>query len=311
MEKTLCQDDINFGKYKGGKLEKLLKDRNYSKWLLQQDWFKTNYEYLYNRIIEYEPIVYFVKPSELEDSQDFLESYKYFNLIPVENLKIILNDDEVKCYKFYFKTIKSIKQKILDRKDNLDKNIYDIKAPTNWLKKFEDKYGLKREQFKEFINSYDLPNIPYVIEDIKGKGGIEYKGAKSFIIAKENSKKQENFWEEILKQKYGENISPQYKYEKCIFDFLNISTNTIFECKLSLKDFSEEQYRRYLVVLKMYNIIYIIGYDCVIDMNKKIIYTTDVDKYKIQLMCFDDTVKIQELIKNFKIVKIDKIENCL
>ena len=61
-----------------------------------------------------------------------------------------------------------------------------------------------------------------VKEDIKKEGGIEYKGAKSFLIAKKNSQNQENFWEQILKEKYGEDIGTQFKYENCIFDFINI-----------------------------------------------------------------------------------------
>ncbi|MBZ5782277.1 hypothetical protein, partial [Klebsiella aerogenes] len=74
-------------------------------------------------------------------------------------------------------------------------NPFDIKAPSSWLKDFEKKTELNRDVFKEFLASYSLPNIPYIIEDIKKVGGIEYKGAKSFIIAKNNSLKQEEFWE--------------------------------------------------------------------------------------------------------------------
>ena len=42
------------------------------------------------------------------------------------------------------------------------------------------------------------------LERVKKEGGIEYKGARSFIIAKDRSLKQEGWWEEILKSKYGE-----------------------------------------------------------------------------------------------------------
>jgi hypothetical protein len=66
--------------------------------------------------------------------------------------------------------IKSLKQKIIIRINDLKENVFDIKAPTKWLKKFEEEAGLPREEFKNFINSYDLPNLTYIIEDIKKQG---------------------------------------------------------------------------------------------------------------------------------------------
>jgi len=48
-----------------------------------------------------------------------------------------------------------------------------------------------------------------------------------------------------VKEKYGEEIGTQFKYHNCIFDFINISTNTIYECKLGLKDFNEDQHDKY------------------------------------------------------------------
>ena len=54
----------------------------------------------------------------------------------------------------------------------------------------------------------------------------------------------------MLKDKYNEKISMQFKYEKCIFDMININTKTIFECKLGLKDFDDTQYIKYKKALK-------------------------------------------------------------
>jgi hypothetical protein len=51
---------ITFGKYKNKDIEDILKDRKYCKWLLEQDWFIKNYEYLFNRINEYDPKKYFI-----------------------------------------------------------------------------------------------------------------------------------------------------------------------------------------------------------------------------------------------------------
>ena len=56
---SLNSDTITFGKYKNGTLHQVLKDRSYCVWLLKQEWFKNNYEYLHNRVQEYEPLVYF------------------------------------------------------------------------------------------------------------------------------------------------------------------------------------------------------------------------------------------------------------
>ncbi len=58
----LDQDSITFGKYKGLKLSAVLRDRSYCDWLLEQEWFQTNYEYLYNRVQEYDPKTYFLNP---------------------------------------------------------------------------------------------------------------------------------------------------------------------------------------------------------------------------------------------------------
>jgi hypothetical protein len=306
----LSQEFISFGKYKNQTITEVLKDRAYCKWLLEQPWFYTSYEYLYNRVKEYDPKIYFFKKYEGEQT-DFLNTYKYFNLIPIDKLEIKLSETEIKCYAFYLNMIIEIKNKIL-KNIEISKPLYDIKAPVNWLKKFEIENSLSRDIFKEFINSYELANIPYIVEDIKKEGGIDYKGARSFNIAKQNSKDQEAFWEKILKQRYGENISSQYKYEKCIFDFLNIKTNTIFECKLGLRDFNLEQFKKYIIALKQYRIIYLIGYDCVINIEKQIIYTSNLDKYKsyqLDIPTFKNKSKFDDVIEQFQIIELKNIED--
>jgi hypothetical protein len=301
---TLDLDSITFGKYTGCRLEHVLKDRSYSKWLLEQDWFQTNYEYLYNRVKSYDPKVYFFK-KDIE-SMDFLEKYRYFNMVEVDNLKIKITEDETKCYKFYLDTIEDIKRKIVSRVENGEENIFDIKAPVKWLQKFEKDTGLSRDVFKEFLSSYELQNITYIIEDIKKEGGITYNGAQSFKIAKQRANLQEKWWESILKEKYGEDLGTQFKYENCIFDFINISTNTIFECKLGLKDFNEDQYKKYILALNKYRIIYIIGYDCVINIEKSIIYTTDVLKY-ILYQQGECKSKFDRIIKEYNVVKVEDL----
>lgn len=309
---SLQQDTITFGKYKGTTLYKVLRDRNYCKWLLEQDWFQTNYEWLYNRIGSYDPKKYFFKTSVKSDSKDFIHNYQYFNTTPIENLEIELSYVDSVCYKYYLHMIQKIKYQIYERLENEEENPYDIKAPTRWLKKFEEEFGINRNDFKEFMEAYELPNIPYIIERVKKEGGIEYKGAQSFKIAKARSKEQENWWERILKERYGEDLGTQFKYEKCIFDFLNISTKTIFECKLGLKDFDEEQHRKYKISLNHYRIIYLISTNCVIDMESKIIYTTDHPTYKLyidNIPCMKVSSYLDKMITGFEIIEMIELSS--
>ena len=63
--RVLTENDITFGKYKDLTLTELLKDREYCGWLLKQDWFERQYEYLYNRVKMYVPIDFFVTPKAL------------------------------------------------------------------------------------------------------------------------------------------------------------------------------------------------------------------------------------------------------
>ena len=301
---------ITFGKYKNKKIENILKDRKYSKWLLEQDWFQKNYEYLYNRVKEYNPKKYFINEKQDIENINFIESYIYFNLISLEKLDLYLTENEKICYKYYLLLIESLKFKIIERMENCMENIFDIKAPTKWLQKFENDTGLKRDEFKEFINSYELPNITYIIEDIKKQGGIEYKGCKSFLIAKHNSEEQEKYWEDILKKKYGDEIGTQFKYENCFFDFINISSNIIYECKIGLKDFNEEQYDKYLLTLNKYKIVYLISNDCIINIENKKIYTTDDVKYliyKLNIPSQSKSTKFDYLIIDYEIIYIENI----
>lgn len=306
----LNSDSITFGKYKSKTLREILRDRSYCTWLLKQDWFQKNYSYLHNRVSEYEPLPYFLQSRP--ESTEFIDKYKYFHLRPLEDLKLVypLSDKEKKCYSYYIRMTQELKDKITDRIDRGEENPYDIKAPCRWLLRFEKESEIKREVFKEFINAHELPNIPYLVERIKKEGGIEYKGAQSFNIAKERSLKQEAFWEQLLKEKCGENLGSQFVYEKCIFDFINIKTNTIFECKLGLKDFDLPQYKKYKTALEKYRIIYLIGYDGVISMEGKVIYTTDVDKYityQCGILSSKHTSKFDEEIRDYMIVQVDDL----
>lgn len=307
---SLHQDTITFGKYQGKTLSHVLRDRKYCKWLIEQEWFKEDYEYLYNRIFDYNPRVYFLNSSS-HDSVDFIDNYEYFNLIPVNELTIELSLTDQLCYKYYLRMLQEIRDKIYQRLENEEENPYDIKAPTRWLKRFEETCGIPRTEFKEFMEAYDLPNIPYIIERIKKEGGIEYKGAQSFKIAKSRSEAQEQWWEELLKERYGEDLGTQFKYGNCIFDMILIPESIIFECKLGLKDFDEAQYIKYRKALEQFRVIYLIGIDTVIVLEKGIIYTKNpckCAKYLAQIPSKTQPNQFDKLLIDFDIVEVDNFD---
>jgi len=313
--RILTENDITFGKYKDLTLSELLRDREYCSWLLKQEWFQRQYEYLYNRVKMYIPLDFFVTSKALPRDEltknNFVEYYKYFNLYQLEELKTELTEVHKTCYTFYLSTIQDLKNRIINNKYV---NCFDIKAPTSWLMTFEKSSGISRDIFKEFLAQYELPNIPYIVEDIKKMGGIEYKGAKSFIIAKEKSLAQEKFWEDVLKGKFGEDISVQYKLEKFFFDFIHIKTHTLYECKLGLKDFNLEQHNKYMLAEKLpyASLVYLIGRNCIINIKKKILYTINPSEYidyldNIPLL--KSPTPLDSLLPSFKIEKIDTVQD--
>jgi hypothetical protein len=311
--RILTENDITFGKYKDLTLTELLRDREYCSWLLKQEWFQRQYEYLYNRVKMYIPLDFFVTskalPRDELTKENFLEYYKYFNLYPLSELKVTLTDTHKTCYTFYLSTIQDLKSRIVNNKYV---NCFDIKAPTSWLMTFEKSTGISRDVFKEFLSQYELPNIPYIVEDIKKMGGIEYKGAKSFIIAKEKSLAQEKFWEEVLKGQFGEDVSVQYKLEKFFFDFIHIKTHTLYECKLGLKDFNLEQHNKYMLAEKLpyASLVYLISRNCIINIKRKTLYTTNPSEYFDyidNIPSLKSPTPLDNLLPSFKIQRINTV----
>jgi hypothetical protein len=311
--RILTENDITFGKYKDLTLTELLRDREYCSWLLKQEWFQRQYEYLYNRVKMYIPLDFFVTakalPRDELTKENFLEYYKYFNLYPLSELKVTLTDTHKTCYTFYLSTIQDLKSRIVNNKYV---NCFDIKAPTSWLMTFEKSTGISRDVFKEFLSQYELPNIPYIVEDIKKMGGIEYKGAKSFIIAKEKSLAQEKFWEEVLKGQFGEDVSVQYKLEKFFFDFIHIKTHTLYECKLGLKDFNLEQHNKYMLAEKLpyASLVYLISRNCIINIKRKTLYTTNPSEYLDyidNIPSLKSPTPLDNLLPTFKIQRINTV----
>ena len=90
----------------------------------------------------------------------------------------------------------------------------------------------------------------------------------------------------------------------------NISSNIIYECKIGLKDFNEEQYDKYLLTLNKYKIVYLISNDCIINIENKKIYTTDDVKYliyKLNIPSQSKSTKFDYLIIDYEIIYIENI----
>jgi hypothetical protein len=269
--------------------------------------------------VKYNPQEFFFKEvkegtEEVKESEkrfDFMTEYKYFTLLPPTELcGITLDDKEMKCYVFYLDMIANLKKRVEIRKLSGECNPYDIKAPVKWLQTFETDTKIPRDDFKEFLYAYELPNLTTIVEDIRKEGGLEYNGGKSYTIGKKRSSDQEDFWGVKLKHKFGEEVSKQFKYQNCIFDFIHIPANTIYECKLGLKDFNEEQFVKYETIMNRYNIVYLIGYDCVINMDLETIYTTDLMKYVLyqcNIPAMKSISKLDEIIFEYDISEIDDL----
>jgi hypothetical protein len=71
----LASDTITFGKYKNKTLKDMLKDRKYCKWFLNEPEFKSKYEYIFNKVKEFEPRIYFLPIEELVISENFIDRY--------------------------------------------------------------------------------------------------------------------------------------------------------------------------------------------------------------------------------------------
>lgn len=307
MNDDIEENTIQFGIYKNKPITCLLKDRQYCRWLLTQDFFKT-YQYQYKIVSDYDPLKFFIDDSL--SINECLKSYRFFKLIVPNLLSIKLSAIETKCYQYYYDIIDAIKTQAVKNFENDEDKIFDkVKTPTKYLKIFEEKYKLNKKNFLDFIVSHDLPNVTKVIEEIKLLDNILYKGNKSFIIAKQKSVEQEDKWFKILNAKYGDKISSQYKYKKCIFDFINITSNTIYECKLNIKDFKQEQFDKYNCVLKDFDIVYLFNTDCIVVMKDMKIYTTCLEKYLFYQMNIPLSKKVSNFdknIKDFEIVEMNE-----
>ena len=114
----LTNETITFGKYKGSKLTHMLRDRSYCDWLLNQEWFKTSYEFLYNCVKDWKPTIYFLNQEQEDEEnteEDFMSNYIYFNLTSPESLMIELSSVDMTCYVYYISMIDEIKDKIYNR----------------------------------------------------------------------------------------------------------------------------------------------------------------------------------------------------
>jgi hypothetical protein len=92
---------------------------------------------------------------------------------------------------------------------------------------------------------------------------------------------------------------------------INIGSRTLYECKLGLKDFNEDQHRKYLVTLgTRYTIIYLIGTDCVINMNDQKLYTTELGKYYayiLKIPKLKKPSKFDTILKDYEVEEVNDI----
>jgi hypothetical protein len=283
----LSQDIITFGKFNGKHINEMIRDRGYIKWITTQPWLPERYPYIYKYITEYKPFEHLCQSDEDKTVTDFVHTYKIFNLKKPEDVTIFDThgkDTDIICYRYYLSIVEILRGKIIERLEKSMENPYDIKFSECWLVNFTNETNLQKYVFSEFIKAYELLPVTTIIKNIKYQGGIQYSRDIGFKIAKERSIEQENWWKNVLIGFYHEkDINTQYKYKNCIFDFIHIQKNIIFECKLGLKDFNNSQYVKYTLILNKYKIIYLISNDCLINIEQNILVTTNVDKYQLYI----------------------------
>jgi hypothetical protein len=88
--------------------------------------------------------------------------------------------------------------------------------------------------------------------------------------------------------------------------------NTLYECKLGLKDYNQEQFEKYKKATG-FQFIYLIGTDCVVDMNRKKLYSTVPEKYSSKILQEKGSKKklnfLEETVCSFSVVPLTKIED--
>jgi hypothetical protein len=324
MTSTLTENTITFGKYKGKTLDVVLRDRGYCAWLLSSfPDFNVKYEYLFNRIQEYDPLPHFLHP--LPETEGFVNRYRFFNLRSTDELTLPLTDMDRSIYTWYRAQVFKIRDAISERIASGHPEPYKIKAPTRLKQKFCSETGLEGKALDEMLKAYDLPNVISVImADVKREAGIEYKGGNAFVIAKKRSEDQEYWWETVLKQSYGEDLCMQYVLDHCIFDFIHIRSQTIFECKLGFTEFNKEQFDKYQHTLKGYTIVYLVGNndkairkdhtnDYIIDVSNGKIFLleknmADLQTYILNIHLLSKPSYLDNMLKDFEVIPLGNMD---
>ena len=128
----------------------------------------------------------------------------------------------------------------------------------------------------------------------------------------------------MLKIMYGENVYVQYEgVDKCIFDFINIESQTVFECKLGFTEFNVDQFKKYNLALKHYRIVYIVGNndsdiraehqnDYIIDIAKKSVYVLDINKadletYILNIVNMKKPSYLDKMLPDFEVIGISEM----
>ena len=102
-------------------------------------------------------------------------------------------------------------------------------------------------------------------------------------------------------------LNPHIGYDKAAKIAKNAHKKglTLLESCLELGYVNEEQFKKYKVATDFFNIVYLIGQESVIRLDRQKVYTTDIDKYIQYLENIKKTSKFVDIIRSFTIESIE------
>jgi hypothetical protein len=171
---SLDVDTITFGKYKNKTLKEMLKDRKYCSWFLKETDFQTKYEYIYNKVKEYEPKIYFFPIEELLVGDNFIDNYIY--ILPSEVINS--NFDFMKLLDDFISWDDNYSLKLEDENYLLIimkiMKQYNKVGNCNW-------FGTIEDCIKIFTNVL-MNNEDYIIHAADGKSYGIFRENKNFFV---------------------------------------------------------------------------------------------------------------------------------
>ncbi|AGC02432.1 hypothetical protein H012_gp016 [Acanthamoeba polyphaga moumouvirus] len=136
--------------------------------------------------------------------------------------------------------------------------------------------NINKLHFQKFYKKYKAVNLFKICEVIRNLGGHDSDFTSGYKLAQQKSKLQEQYWKNILEQKYKNKIIYQPPIENgCIFDFINNKDKIIYEAKLNLKDFVLKQFQKYKNQKPTYKIKYLLSNNAIWDCQNGNIYVQE------------------------------------